>query len=83
MLKIGEKASLMKKGAWMITLTKKLPNADPIHVRDESMRDLGMCFGTQDGDVLGLCNSKCTKKDKVKNEYLLCLSLNNLHNRGC
>lgn len=39
MLKIGEKASLMKKGAWMITLTKKLPNADPIHIRDEALRD--------------------------------------------
>jgi len=32
---------------------------------------LGMCLGTQDGDVLGLCNSKCTKKDKVK----ICVSL--------
>jgi hypothetical protein len=29
----------MKKGAWMITLTKKLPNADPIHIRDPSERD--------------------------------------------
>ncbi len=34
MLKIAEKASLMKKGSWMITLTKKLPTADPIHTRD-------------------------------------------------
>lgn len=39
MLKIAEKASLMKKGAWMITLTKKLPTADPIYQRDPSKRE--------------------------------------------
>jgi hypothetical protein len=33
MLKIAEKASLMKKGSWMITLTKKLPTADPLHTK--------------------------------------------------
>lgn len=36
MRKIAEKASLMKKGSWMITLTKKLPNADPLQQREES-----------------------------------------------
>jgi hypothetical protein len=39
MVKIGEKASLMKTGSWMITLTKKLPNADPIHNRNPNERD--------------------------------------------
>ena len=39
MLKIAEKASLMKKGSWMITLTKKLPTADPLHFRDPNQRD--------------------------------------------
>ena len=34
MLEIAERASRMKKGSWMITLTKKLPSADPIHERD-------------------------------------------------
>jgi hypothetical protein len=28
MRQIAEKAALMKKGSWMVTLTKKLPNAD-------------------------------------------------------
>lgn len=39
MLKIAEKASLMKIGSWMITLTKKLPTADPMHQRNEELRD--------------------------------------------
>ena len=39
MLEIAERASRMKKGSWMITLTKKLPNADPIHERDPTKRD--------------------------------------------
>lgn len=39
MLKIAEKASLMKKGSWMITLTKKLPTADPLYTRDPDFRD--------------------------------------------
>ena len=34
MNKIAEKCSLMKKGAWMITLSKKLPSADPLYTRD-------------------------------------------------
>lgn len=39
MRKIGEKASLMKKGAWMVTLTKKLPNADILQCRDIGLLD--------------------------------------------
>jgi hypothetical protein len=39
MLEISERASKMKKGSWMITLTKKLPSADPIHERDPLKRD--------------------------------------------
>jgi hypothetical protein len=39
MQNIAEKASLMKKGSWMITLTKKLPTADPIYVRDPEERE--------------------------------------------
>ena len=35
---IAEKADRMKKGSWMITLTKKLPTADPIYERDPSKR---------------------------------------------
>ncbi len=35
---IAERASRMKKGSWMITLTKKLPSADPIYERDPSKR---------------------------------------------
>jgi hypothetical protein len=38
MLEIAERASRMKKGSWMITLTKKLPSADPIHERDPEKR---------------------------------------------
>lgn len=37
MLKIAEKASLMKKGAWMITLTKKLPCLDPIYNKTNTL----------------------------------------------
>jgi hypothetical protein len=29
----------MKKGAWMITLTKKLPSADPTYIKEEEKRD--------------------------------------------
>ena len=39
MLEISEKCSLMKKGSWMVTLTKKLPTADPLIVRDDDKRD--------------------------------------------
>lgn len=39
MHKIAEKASKMKKGSWFVTLTKKLPTADPVYVRDEERRD--------------------------------------------
>jgi hypothetical protein len=39
MHKIAEKASLMEKGSWMVTLTKKLPTADPLYCRDEERRD--------------------------------------------
>jgi hypothetical protein len=39
MRKIGEKASLMKKGAWMVTLTKKLPNADILQCREIGLLD--------------------------------------------
>lgn len=39
MVEIAERASRMKKGSWMITLTKKLPSADPIYERDPAKRD--------------------------------------------
>jgi hypothetical protein len=39
MQKIADKASLMKKGSFMITLTKKLPSADPYFVKEEAKRD--------------------------------------------
>jgi hypothetical protein len=39
MRRIGEKASLMRKGSWMISLTKKLPNADPLQCREAANRD--------------------------------------------
>jgi hypothetical protein len=39
MNQICEKTSLMKKGSWMITLTKKLPTADPLITRDDDKRD--------------------------------------------
>ncbi len=39
MLQIAEKASLMKPGSFMITLTKKLPTADPYHIRDAAKRE--------------------------------------------
>jgi hypothetical protein len=39
MYKIAEKASLLKKDSWMVTLTKKLPSADPLYVREEEKRD--------------------------------------------
>lgn len=39
MTKIAEKASLMKAGSWFITLTKKLPTADPLFTRDDEKRD--------------------------------------------
>ena len=29
LIKIAEKCSLLKKGSWMFTLTKKLPTAEP------------------------------------------------------
>ena len=39
MTKICEKTALMKKGSWMVTLTKKLPSSDPFVVRDDEKRD--------------------------------------------
>lgn len=36
MQKIADKASLMKKGSWVLTLTKRLPSAD---IKDESRRE--------------------------------------------
>lgn len=39
MQKIAEKASLMKVGSWMVTLTKKLPTADAIFIREDEKRD--------------------------------------------
>lgn len=39
MTKISEKASLMKKGSWMITFSKKIANADPLQIKDEEKRD--------------------------------------------
>ncbi len=36
---IAGKASLMKKGSWMITLTKKLPTADPVYAKDVESRE--------------------------------------------
>lgn len=39
MNKIAEKSSLMKKGSWMVTLTKKLPTSDPLFNREEDKRD--------------------------------------------
>ena len=35
MHKIAEKASLLKKGSWMVTLTKRLPTSDPAYVKEE------------------------------------------------
>ena len=29
----------MKKGSWFVSLTKKLPTADPFYIRDETKRD--------------------------------------------
>ena len=39
MKQIASKASLMKKGSWIITLTKKLPSADPLYTRETEDRD--------------------------------------------
>lgn len=39
MQQISEKTSLMKKGSWMVTLTKKLPTSDPLMTRDDDKRD--------------------------------------------
>ncbi len=36
---IATKASLMKPGSWMITMTKKLPTADPLYTREKEDRD--------------------------------------------
>ena len=39
MNKVSERAKFMKVGAFMITLTKKLPTSDPLIVRDLSKRE--------------------------------------------
>lgn len=39
MKQIAQKASSMKVGSWMITLTKKLPTADPLYTRNPEERD--------------------------------------------
>jgi hypothetical protein len=39
MNKIAERASLMKIGTFMVTLTKKLPTSDPLYTREEERRD--------------------------------------------
>ena len=39
MNRVAEKARLLKKGSFMITLTKKLPTSDPLVVKEASNRD--------------------------------------------
>lgn len=39
MVQIASEASKMKVGAWMITLTKKLPSADPNYIKEEEKRE--------------------------------------------
>lgn len=39
MQKISDLATQMKKGSWILTLTKKLPASDPNIVRDDNKRE--------------------------------------------
>jgi hypothetical protein len=39
MSKIATRASSLKVGTWMVTLSKKLATADPLQVKDDDKRD--------------------------------------------
>jgi hypothetical protein len=52
----------MKKGTFMVTLTKKLPSSDPFVVRDEKRRDWECVYSIKKTMSWGLATVNIHKK---------------------